>query len=159
MAGPVDTRKRSREEEQNEFMPLSKRINNLHLNTSQHSIGGVLQEQLGPTVAPHGQYAAGQQQHEYASHQNHHLFGGGSDGHSSHLGVTAGSSSSSSNGSLSIPANSASNSPASTHTTISINGEILGDYCPVLTAEENPHYFTKNKVLYELYVERMRRLQ
>uniref|UniRef100_A0A182ITI7 Uncharacterized protein n=1 Tax=Anopheles atroparvus TaxID=41427 RepID=A0A182ITI7_ANOAO len=161
MAGPVDTRKRSREEEQNEFMPLSKRINNLHLNNSQNSIGGVLQEQLGPT-APHGLYAVGPQQHAYASHPNHHLFGAGSDainGHSNHVGVSVASSSSNSNGSLSIPANSASNSPASTHTSISINGEILGDYCPVLTAEENPHYFTKNKVLYELYVERMRRLQ
>uniref|UniRef100_A0A182PRR7 Uncharacterized protein n=1 Tax=Anopheles epiroticus TaxID=199890 RepID=A0A182PRR7_9DIPT len=156
MAGPIDTRKRSREEEQNEFMPLSKRINNLHLNNNQNSIaGGVLAEQIA-TGQPH----------------DHHLLGAaGSCGmniHSNHhhlIGVMAGTSSSSSNSSNSngssnasfqIPSNSGSNSPASS---ISINGEILGDYCPVLSAEENPHYFTKNKILYELYIERMSRLQ
>ncbi|XP_053659733.1 uncharacterized protein LOC128708778 [Anopheles marshallii] len=166
MAGPIDTRKRSREEEQNEFMPLSKRINNLHLNNSQHSIaGGVLPEQI---VAGASHVVGQIRQHDH----HHHLLGGagGTCAISIHnnphlMGVMAGSSSSSSNssnsntssvGSFRIPANSGSNSPAST---ISINGEILGDYCPVLTAEENPHYFTKNKILYELYVERMSRLQ
>uniref|UniRef100_A0A182VVW9 Uncharacterized protein n=1 Tax=Anopheles minimus TaxID=112268 RepID=A0A182VVW9_9DIPT len=167
MAGPIDTRKRSREEEQNEFMPLSKRINNLHLNNSQHSIaGGVLPEQMAAGASQ----MVGQirQQHDH----HHHLHGGAAGScaisiHNNHhlLGVMGGSSSNSSNssnsnassvGSFRIPANSGSNSPAST---ISINGEIFGDYCPVLSAEENPHYFTKNKVLYDLYVERMSRLQ
>lgn len=40
-----------------------------------------------------------------------------------------------------------------------VNGELLGDYCPDLGEHENPHYFNRNKVLYELYVERMRRMQ
>ncbi|XP_050071346.1 7SK snRNA methylphosphate capping enzyme bin3 [Anopheles maculipalpis] len=165
MAGPVDTRKRSREEEQNEFMPLSKRINNLHLNNNQHSIvgaggGGVLPEQiaadhhhhhhlLGATAASCAISAI-----HHSNHHHHHLLGvmGGSSSSSSNSSNSNGSS----NGSFRIPANSGSNSPAST---ISINGELLGDYCPVLSAEENPHYFTKNKILYELYVERMSRLQ
>ncbi|XP_041761964.1 transcription factor Maf [Anopheles merus] len=172
MAGPIDTRKRSREEEQNEFMPLSKRINNLHLNNNQNSIaaGVVLPEQIGGAGGPHDHQLLGavgscgmnmhnNHHHHHHPHHHHHL-------HPQHLmGVMAGASSSSSNssnsngssnGSFPIPANSGSNSPAST---ISINGEILGDYCPVLSAEENPHYFTKNKILYELYVERMSRLQ
>lgn len=32
-------------------------------------------------------------------------------------------------------------------------------YNPELSASENPNYYEKNKLLYELYVERMRRLQ
>ncbi|ETN59703.1 hypothetical protein AND_008720 [Anopheles darlingi] len=160
MAGPVDTRKRSREEEQNEFMPLSKRINNLHLNNNQGNLGGVLAEQLGATSNHHGQFAIGGQPADYANHANHHHHL-----HQHHLGASAvaangTSNTSSNNGTLILAANSGSNSPASTHaSTISINGEILGEYCPVLSAEENPHYFTKNKVLYDLYIERMRRLQ
>ncbi|XP_053671196.1 uncharacterized protein LOC128721465 [Anopheles nili] len=170
MAGPVDTRKRSREEEQNEFMPLSKRINNLHLNNNQNSIGSVLSEQVVGACVP---FVTSQiQQHECVPHQCHHLHGTATSCsinlHNNHHLITAmaacgsnsnsnsSSSNGSSNGSLGIPANSGSTSPAST---ISINGEILGEYCPVLSAEENPHYFTKNKVLYELYVERMNRLQ
>uniref|UniRef100_A0A2M4C1N7 Putative transcription factor n=1 Tax=Anopheles marajoara TaxID=58244 RepID=A0A2M4C1N7_9DIPT len=166
MAGPVDTRKRSREEEQNEFMPLSKRINNLHLNNNQGSLGGVLAEQLGATANHHGQFAIGGQPADYANHATHHHM---HHHHHHHLatGIMNGASAasntsnaSSNNGALALAANSGSNSPASTHaSTISINGEILGEYCPVLSAEENPHYFTKNKVLYDLYVERMRRLQ
>lgn len=154
MAGPIDTRKRSREEEQNEFMPLSKRINNLHLNNNQHSIagGGVLSEQIA--ADHHHLLGATGSCAISIHHTNHHLLGvmGGSSSSSSNCS----NSNASSNGSFRIPANSGSNSPAST---ISINGELLGDYCPVLSAEENPHYFTKNKILYELYVERMSRLQ
>ncbi|XP_052869435.1 dendritic arbor reduction protein 1 [Anopheles cruzii] len=162
MAGSVDTRKRSREEEQNEFMPLSKRINNLHLNNNQSNLGGPIPEQLGPTVASNGQFAIGDPNSHHMHHQLHHHHG---HHHPHHLlgvmnGASGSNSNSSSSGSLSLAANSGSNSPASTHaSTISINGEILGDYCPVLSAEENPHYFTKNKVLYDLYIERMRRLQ
>ncbi|XP_058059791.1 TSC22 domain family protein 1 [Anopheles bellator] len=169
MAGSVDTRKRSREEEQNEFMPLSKRINNLHLNNNQSNLGGPIPEQLA-TVASNGQFSIGDHhQPDYAGHHPnlHHMHQLHHHGHHPHhlLGVMNGgasgsNSNSSSSGSLSLAANSGSNSPASTHaSTISINGEILGDYCPVLSAEENPHYFTTNKVLYDLYVERMRRLQ
>lgn len=162
MAGPIDTRKRSREEEQNEFMPLSKRINNLHLNNNQHSIagGGVLPEQIAADHHHHHHHllgATGSCAISAIHHSNHHhllgVMGGSSASSSSN---SSNSNASSNNGSFRIPANSGSNSPAST---ISINGELLGDYCPVLSAEENPHYFTKNKILYELYVERMSRLQ
>uniref|UniRef100_A0A182NQN7 Uncharacterized protein n=1 Tax=Anopheles dirus TaxID=7168 RepID=A0A182NQN7_9DIPT len=156
MAGPIDTRKRSREEEQNEFMPLSKRINNLHLNNSQHSIAGVIPEQVA--VGHDHRLLGATGSCAINIHNNHHhLLGLMAAGSTSSANNSASSSSNGSNsGSLRIPANSGSNSPAST---ISINGEILGDYCPVLSAEENPHYFTKNKILYELYVERMSRLQ
>ncbi|XP_050085060.1 uncharacterized protein LOC126570948 [Anopheles aquasalis] len=168
MAGPVDTRKRSREEEQNEFMPLSKRINNLHLNNNQGSLGGVLAEQLGATANHHGQFAIGGQPADYANHathhhmhhHHHHLGPGIMNGASAVAASNTSNTSSNNGGALALAANSGSNSPASTHaSTISINGEILGEYCPVLSAEENPHYFTKNKVLYDLYIERMRRLQ
>ena len=39
------------------------------------------------------------------------------------------------------------------------NGPIeeIGKYEPDLSETENPHYFNKNKMLYDLYVERMTR--
>lgn len=74
-----DQRKRGRDEEEAEFAPLSKRINNLHLHNS-------------------------------GQNQNH------------------------------------------------INQHILShSYCPDLTEAENPHYYRKNKLLYELHLERGRR--
>ncbi|XP_055641437.1 uncharacterized protein LOC129778521 [Toxorhynchites rutilus septentrionalis] len=135
MAAVVDPRKRSREEDVNEFMPLSKRINNLHLNNSQ--AGGFANEH--PTGA-HMPVLEG--------HQNNFPQGG--------------SSSSSASTCHSIP--SGGSSPSATRSSYSqepltVNGEVLGDYCPDLSERDNPHYFDRNKILYELYVERMRRMQ
>lgn len=76
-----DGRKRGREEEEAEFAPLSKRINNLHLHNYQNG--------------------ATQQQQQLAVHQS--------------------------------------------------------PYSPDLTEAENPHYFRKNKLLFELHLERGRR--
>uniref|UniRef100_A0A1Q3F682 Putative transcription factor n=1 Tax=Culex tarsalis TaxID=7177 RepID=A0A1Q3F682_CULTA len=133
----ADPRKRSREEEVNEFMPLSKRINNLHLNNGQ------------------------QQQQQQAMHMP--LL----EGHQTSFPQCGGSSNSSGSTCHSIPSGGSSPGGGISGPGVggpevvgfTVNGELLGDYCPDLGEHENPHYFNRNKVLYELYVERMRRMQ
>lgn len=89
-------RKRSREDEQNdgEFFPLSKRINNLHLSP--------MTNQYPPVINNNHLEAV------------HHDFQQGNTAHSSL-------------------------------------------YNPDLKQHENPHYYDTNKVLYLLYVERLKR--
>ncbi|XP_058825583.1 uncharacterized protein LOC131685710 [Topomyia yanbarensis] len=137
MAAIVDPRKRSREEDVSEFMPLSKRINNLHLNNSQAAAGFQVDH------------------HQAGLHMP--LL----DGHQAAV-FPQGNSSSSGSTCHSIP--SGGSSPSGTRSShgqepLTVNGELLGDYCPDLGEHENPHYFSRNKELYELYVERMRRMQ
>lgn len=132
---PDRNRKRSREEEVNEFMPLSKRINNLHLNNGQ--------------------------QHQAMQHMP--LL----EGHQTSFPQCGGGGSSSSSGSTCHSVPSGGSSPGGgggpsgigPEVGFTVNGELLGDYCPDMGEHENPHYFNRNKVLYELYVERMRRMQ
>ncbi|XP_055540103.1 uncharacterized protein LOC129726903 [Wyeomyia smithii] len=139
MAAIVDPRKRSREEDGNEFMPLSKRINNLHLNNSQ-VVGGF------PGEHPAGLHMPLLEGHPQMTPFVHCSSNSGSSGSTCH----------------SIP--SGGSSPSGTRSShgqepLTVNGEILGEYCPDLSEHENPHYFNRNKELYELYVERMRRMQ
>uniref|UniRef100_U5EL64 Putative transcription factor n=1 Tax=Corethrella appendiculata TaxID=1370023 RepID=U5EL64_9DIPT len=109
MTASVDKRKRSREEDNNnDFMPLSKRINNLHLNSH---------------------------------HQQHHQFliNGFIDNHHQQ----------------NINSN---NETRNNHQQqAQISNEILEEYKPDLDSTQNPHYYNSNRLLYELYVERMRR--
>lgn len=146
MSAVVDPRKRIREEDGSEFMPLSKRINNLHLNNNNGGMGF-------PTE--HHPVVAGM----------HHM--PLLEGHLASF--PQGSSSSSSSGSTchSIPSSGGSSPSNGTRPpshgpmvdALVVNGEILGEYCPDLSEHENPHYFNRNKVLYELFLERIRRGQ
>ncbi|XP_017066976.1 uncharacterized protein LOC108105067 [Drosophila eugracilis] len=106
MAGFLKTRKRSREDDLPcESTPLSKRINNLHLNyddgnSSSSSSCSIPPLPVGGASAP-----------------------GGPGGHDA-----------------------------------SGNGVAVGyEYNPELGAEQNPFYYEKNKMLYDLHVERIKR--
>lgn len=57
--------------------------------------------------------------------------------------------------------NNGSSSNGSSCTTVSSNDNVnhVGPYEPELSQEENPYYYSKNKLLYDLYLERMRRQQ
>ncbi|XP_055607628.1 uncharacterized protein LOC129755261 [Uranotaenia lowii] len=159
MAAAVDPRKRSREEDVNEFMPLSKRINNLHLNAaSQQGFAGQ-EHNPGTAVGLHMPFLEGHHVHLPPVHHYHHPH--------QLAGHSGGSSSSGGSSCHSIPSGGSSPSGGSRSglslprelPPLTVNGELLGDYCPDLAEHENPHYFDRNKLLYELYVERMRRLQ
>lgn len=139
MSTAVNPSKRSREEDVNEFMPLSKRINNLHLNNNQAGFPAEHHAGLHMPIL---------------------------EGHQANF-PTQYSSSSSSGGSTCHSIPSGGSSPSCTRLSahghiqepLTINGEVLGEYCPDLAEHENPHYFNRNKMLYDLYVERMRRMQ
>lgn len=147
MSVVLDPRKRSREEDVNEFMPLSKRINNLHLNNN----GGV----GFPGTEHHHQAVVNMHMPILEGHQANYpqCSTNSSSSGSTCQSIPSGGSSPSNGGSRSLP------SIHPRQDALIINGETLGEYCPDLSEHENPHYFNRNKVLYELYVERMRRGQ
>ncbi|XP_056641461.1 uncharacterized protein LOC130895688 [Diorhabda carinulata] len=111
-----NNRKRGRnpKEEEMEFMPLSKRINNLHINTSMILDNARLSNSL-----------------------NNVEWGPGPPNILNYLPE----------------------SPPSSEQSVDLN--ILhyhqNDYSPDLTESENPHYFKINKLLFEMYIERMQR--
>ncbi|XP_019559228.3 uncharacterized protein LOC109428025 [Aedes albopictus] len=144
MSAVVDPRKRSREEDVNEFMPLSKRINNLHLNNN-GGVGFATEHHHPAVVGMHMPILEGHQSN-FAQQCSSSSNSSGSTCHS----IPSGGSS---------PSNGGGGGPRSVQEALIVNGETLGEYCPDLAEHENPHYFNRNKVLYELYVERMRRGQ
>ncbi|KAL1403606.1 hypothetical protein pipiens_019290 [Culex pipiens pipiens] len=103
----ADPRKRSREEEVNEFMPLSKRINNLHLNNGQ-------------------QHQAMQHMPLLEGHQTNfpQCGGGGSSSSSGSTCHSVPSGGSSPGGGVGGP------SGVGPEVGFTVNGELLGDYCP-----------------------------
>lgn len=128
----------------NEFMPLSKRINNLHLNNN----GGVgFPTEHHPAVG--GMHMPSLEGHQANFPQcSSSSSSSGSTCHS----IPSGGSSPSNGGACTRP-------PSHGQDSLLINGEALGEYCPDMSEHENPHYFDRNKVLYELFLERMRRGQ
>lgn len=123
-------RKRSREEDDSNDLPLSKRINNLHLTNN----GVVLQEQQQQQYPPphdqpnnvqmNGNFrvcAGPSNEQQHTNHQHLHQNGHHHQGHHS------------------------------------LDDEGLKIYDPELSMNENPHYFHKNKLLYELHFTRMAR--
>ncbi|XP_043661465.1 uncharacterized protein LOC122625378 [Drosophila teissieri] len=109
MAGFLETRKRSREDDLAcESTPLSKRINNLHLNYDDGNSSSSSSCSI-PTLSGGGANVAG---------------GPGGSGGPDAAG----------------------------------NGVATGyEYNPELGAEQNPFYYEKNKMLYDLHVERIKR--
>ncbi|XP_055695002.1 uncharacterized protein LOC129796893 [Lutzomyia longipalpis] len=130
-------RKRSREEEDAsmDFMPLSKRINNLHLTTtslpqiydsnSSNSDAMCTQNysQAPPTEPPQN-FVHFYSQQNTSSAQQQPFF--------------------------SILPKPQEVPQDSIH---------MSEYCPELSIIENPHYFLKNKLLFELHIQRLKRFQ
>ncbi|XP_017055557.1 uncharacterized protein LOC108097638 [Drosophila ficusphila] len=115
MAGFLETRKRSREDDLPcDSTPLSKRINNLHLNYDDGNSSSSSSCSIPPLP---GGSAVG---------------GGG--------GTTAGG---------------GPNGPDATSTGNAVRAGY--EYNPELGAEQNPYYYEKNKMLYDLHVERLKR--
>ncbi|CAH0564409.1 unnamed protein product [Brassicogethes aeneus] len=107
----TQNRKRGRnlQEDEVEFMPLSKRINNLHINNRNMLING------------------------QTSAMGNIEWGPGPP-----------------NGSSQLP-----ESPPNSVQSLDWNNQ--PQYTPDLTETENPHYFNANKLLFEMYVERLQR--
>ncbi|EDV99726.1 uncharacterized protein LOC6564862 [Drosophila grimshawi] len=112
MAGFLRTRKRSREDDLPcESTPLSKRINNLHLNYDDGNSSSSSNCSIPTLINDNNNYVLPT------------ISGGG-------VGCGVG--------------------PA----------EVIGvgyEYNPELNADQNPYYYAKNKVLYDLHVERVKR--
>ncbi|KAL1489173.1 hypothetical protein ABEB36_014111 [Hypothenemus hampei] len=104
----TQNRKRSRSvHDETEFMPLSKRINNLHINNMLND-------------------------------------------HNSRLAFTEWCQTSSNHQQQTFP-----ESPGDSDQ--SIDWSVNPQYSPDLNESQNPHYFSINKLLYEMYIERMSR--
>lgn len=108
-------RKRGRnaeEENSSEFMPLSKRINNLHINNFSR-LPEAATEKMNSQWEEHNLIASSNHSEPSRSPS--------SDGYSSSQSYTS-------------------------------------DYSPDLNSNQNPYYYETNKLLYDLYVERMQRI-
>ncbi|KAB0793727.1 hypothetical protein PPYR_13347 [Photinus pyralis] len=114
----TQNRKRGRNlnEDEVEFMPLSKRINNLHIN------GNIFFESHN-AILPHSNLAVSD-------------WGQGPPCYNGEVSYS----------SIQTPTESLQN----------VNFD-TSEYNPVLSAAENPHYFYKNKLLFEMHIERMQR--
>lgn len=109
-------RKRGRDskEDEIEFMPLSKRINNLHINNSNMLIESSC----------------------HSSSTNPIEWGPGPPNYSNY-----------------IP-----ESPPSSEQSVDFNIlQYQSEYMPDMTETQNPHYFKINKLLFEMYVQRLQR--
>ncbi|KAG4075448.1 hypothetical protein HA402_015101 [Bradysia odoriphaga] len=177
MTAITDSRKRSREEDGSDFMPLSKRITNLHINQSSspmQSENDIADYNMNVNHHHHQQQQQ-QQQHHQSIQQHQSLqfqnqfgsFGQMPSGESNQFSDFS---------NLSHPideqerqyrqylseCNNASSSNGSSCTNVSSNENHMASYDPYepeLSQEQNPFYYTKNKLLYDLYLERLRRHQ
>lgn len=152
----MPTRKRSREDDSSDPMPLSKRINNLHLtNPGQGQSNGVYAQShphphsgtsVSATVAlmngqdvvmsgdrthhdPHSQLISNGHSSNHHHHHPNHPPGGLGHHHQ--------------------------NLPSTSHHQ-QVHSDAAG-YDPELGQSDNPHYYHKNKLLYELHFMRSRR--
>lgn len=171
MTAITDTRKRSRDEDSCDFMPISKRINSLSINNPfvvDNDTPSVIQ-QPEPNSMGHNNH------HQYGDHHgvnqfnsNYSLFNG------NQMMVN-------SNNQLTQPHQNHSNNNYMSNVQVNYNGRepdtgggggrqqnggsshqededmSLECYCPELTQEENPFYYNKNKLLFDLHIERQRR--
>ncbi|XP_017156422.1 uncharacterized protein LOC108164944 isoform X2 [Drosophila miranda] len=128
MAGFLKTRKRSREDDLPcESMPLSKRINNLHLNYDDGNSSSSSSCSI-PT-----------QLNDYNNYNTVPVIAGGS------AAAAAGA-----------PAAAAVAGATNAVDILNGDGTTYG-YRPELGPGQNPYYYDKNKMLYDLHVERVKR--
>lgn len=144
-------RKRSREEDLSDFMPLSKRINNLHIDNNNISCFD------NPTAGILGAIlTSGEQYHHYHNNNNNNMLH--HNGFQSHNEMNhQGGGHQVLTDENSLPESEYSNGTGVSSHSEGLETMALGEYHPDLNADENPYYYTKNKLLYDLYVERMRR--
>lgn len=153
MSQDLSSRKRGRnncEEECCDFMPLSKRINNLHINGTiyttceQHSEHGIFKqdgtveewsslqsmkdERLQPTHSLDPTCAA-----DKNSNNDFHVVGGN------------------------FIENNCTTLSSSNQEYPWMSEHVLSQYAPSLTASDNPYYYENNKLLFALYMERLQR--
>ncbi|XP_022219993.2 uncharacterized protein LOC111072433 [Drosophila obscura] len=131
MAGFLKTRKRSREDDLPcESTPLSKRINNLHLNYDDGNSSSSSSCSIPTQINDHNNY------------NTVPVIAGGPA-----AGATA----------VATPAAAAAAAGATNSIDI-LNGDgTIYGYNPELSADQNPYYYDKNKMLYDLHVERAKR--
>lgn len=149
-------RKRSRDEDGCDFMPLSKRINNLHIN-NEHTVDPnyVRQEQqyhpqqnmghssLSNPPVGHINFPAHHQQHQHEQQQihQHHI--------TQHHHIAQQQ--------QQMLQHQQQNGPEQIDHHLHNNNNLMENYCPELDQNENPFYYDKNKLLYDLHAERMLR--
>ena len=131
------SRKRSREDDSSD-MPLSKRINNLHLDNGSQGLNNnrnAIQEDVVMNQVHRVSHHPGQA-HPAGSHQNNVA----SNGHPQHQ-----------------QQHNHHNHHQHHHQESHVaNGDSAG-YDPELSQSDNPHYYHKNKLLYELHFMRSRK--
>lgn len=144
-------RKRSRDEDSCDFMPISKRINNLSISNPGFGEHETFSAHIGSNAS---NYAMAINSYDNQSNQSRHTI----DGHPNHLHSAIhamhANHSAQSNKAPQMPAQGSMHLNDAAHG----NGQ-MECYCPELSPTENPHYYTKNKLLYDLHLERQRRTQ
>lgn len=131
-------RKRSREDESCDFMPLSKRINNLHIaNGNQHLAHNIHQnnEPMASSTMGDNNYLP----HQLPSYSPYIV---------QHNQIP-------NNGNLIHENFHQPNGQCYSNN----NNNVMEIYSPELSQDQNPHYYSKNKLLYDMHLERMRRAQ
>lgn len=153
-------RKRSREEDGSDFMPLSKRITNLHINASSST-----PMQSDNDITDYNMNLNQQHQTDHSiQFHNPNQFGSFSHSNGELNQLSIAQTTEEQKRQLHYQqylneCNNASSSNGSSGTNVSTNASPMEPYDPELSQEENPFYYTKNKLLYDLYMERLRRCQ
>ncbi|XP_050392794.1 uncharacterized protein LOC126811331 [Patella vulgata] len=132
------------DDEGDESLPISKRINGLHIQNERSSYLNQ-EDQLSPLIHPSNMNGHTESWQQQASQQpNHHA-------HLSPLSVSAEHSRH-----LETNLNNNIENRQSSSSSVLLNPDLLG-YEPELTVTENPHYFHINEVLYRAHVDRATR--
>lgn len=145
-------RKRSRDEDPCDFMPISKRINNLSISNPGFGEHETFNAHNGLNAS---NYSMAINNYDNQSNHSRHTI----QSHSNHLhsathALHANHSTQSAKPATQMPA----------QDNMHLNGAAHGSgqmecYDPELSVNENPHYYNKNKLLYDLHIERQRRTQ
>lgn len=154
-----NSRKRSREEDSNDFMPLSKRINNLHLNNNfsqNYDTGYINSNQIHYNLQNNNNID------NDANAVNNNNLGYFNSIHETQLNLVRPNIQSSSASSHQHQHQHHHHHQHQQHQQQIVDQQtqvalVLNTYNPELSEKDNPHYFDKNKMLYDLYVERIRR--
>lgn len=171
------SRKRSRDEDSCDFMPISKRINSLSINNpfvGDNDISSIIQQPEPNAMANHQQFAGHHNINQFNSNYNlvngNHMMvnSNNQQGHShqhhshSHLGPSHVNNNYMSHGHVNYNDREPDTGGGGRHGNGGSSQQEDEDmglecYSPELTQEENPFYYNKNKLLFDLHIERQRR--
>lgn len=180
-------RKRSREEDTSDFMPISKRINNLSIsnangfgehetihnqngthatnypmainqydNQSNHTINGHPNHLHSQLHTNHSTHSTNGLHGHVPSHHHHHQQQHQHHNHHNQVPKTTTDVA----GAAAAAAAAGAITQDQMHldgAAMNVNNGQLHCYSPELSVNENPHYYNKNKLLYDLHIERQRR--